>query len=259
MPPRCDEVCDLSQFGFEKVLAWTGDDQDRGIIRQLALGEQVERLHHVILAFDGAFGFGVPLPLGIVDRVLAMSFEEVHHFFALANDLQEGVREVLLVGNQHLLLFFATLQHDRAIGGNAVAFGHARVAVWIDELIGKLFAVVGILIQKVLSCLPPRLGILIKRRGTFTGCGRCARSCWLCGDNEYRLLAVRSKRWLWRREKASTKAIIPNTAMAAISRLVPNRRLRPKRRWTQDRPCWRASAMALSPPAMRLKRAQGQK
>ena len=70
------KACHFGQFRIEQVLAWTVNDEDRCIIRHLSLGEQVERFHFVVLGFDRTFGFGVSIPGGIIDRVLAMPFEE---------------------------------------------------------------------------------------------------------------------------------------------------------------------------------------
>jgi len=81
-----------------------------------------------------------------------MSLDDVDDGVTRAGDLDEGIRQPLLLGIEHLLGLVPTLHHHRAVGLDGIALGQAGRAIGILHAVCELAAGgLGVLLEEVLG------------------------------------------------------------------------------------------------------------
>ena len=114
-----------------------------------------------------------------------MAGEEVNHFLLLTAQLQERVRQALLIGSLNHLLFVVSFQDYRPVDFYIVEPGDFRLRVRIHELVFDVLAVVLVRIQKFLCLVPilcPGARVGKEELGTCTGLSIVFSRFRVCGE-----------------------------------------------------------------------------
>ena len=134
----------------EQVVARPGQNEDRRVVRHFARARQDERLDLVVGLLQGRLRLAEPRAVAAPGVGLAVPLDHVDDALALARHLDEAVRELLLLGVEHLLGLRLGLEHDRAVRLDAVAPGQAGLAVRVGALPGELpVRVAGVLLEQI--------------------------------------------------------------------------------------------------------------
>ncbi len=149
LPPRLRKARSASSSARQKVGRRTGDHDQRGIVRDLALLSQrqlrdfevvrLERLRHPAVArrFRGR-------------RVaFAMALKEIDLLRAALDDLLQRVRDALLIDGRGLLASAGVLEDNRRHHRDAVLLRINRVVLRVDVLRRDLLRQVGVLREPV--------------------------------------------------------------------------------------------------------------
>ena len=128
------------ELRWKELGARAGDHDDGRVLRHLALTGEHERLHVVVDLLHGRLRFTEAGPLRRRQLALAVPLHDVHGALAFARQLEEAVRDLLLLGIGDLLRARLGFQHHRAVGLHPVAPGQRRLAIRVDHAPRELVA-----------------------------------------------------------------------------------------------------------------------
>ena len=134
-------------------LGGAGNDNCQGILGDLVLRQQVQRLDRVVLGLQRALCNGHAGLGGVLNIRLTVTGEEVHHPRFGADQPNERPRDLRLVGVGGDLLLVAHREQDLAVAGDASLASRDRIAIRVNELVIELAGAVDLeILQQLGGC-----------------------------------------------------------------------------------------------------------
>ena len=133
LAPAIEVLLDGVHFSLQEIRARPGDDQHGGVGRHLGLLREGEGVGLVVLGAERLVDRAEALTLAAGGVVFAMPLQEIHGALGAAQQLDQGVCELLLVGAHHGLRAVLVGEDRRAERLHLVLVGPDRVLYGIDR------------------------------------------------------------------------------------------------------------------------------